>query len=295
MTTPVVAIIEDDSSSIAVMTDVLGGEGFETFQWRKAAGAYDLIKQQNPSAVILDMRMEHPRAGLAVLERLRTDQATAHIPVLVCTADHQFAKEWREPLTQQRCAILTKPFLIDQLVHEVRTLVEPLAAEIAAQPVATALASVAPSEAVAGEVRKQRIALVDDTGRDVTRLADSVDAKGYTALPWRWGNGLRAMIARERPDLVILDIPAEQHRALWMAVRQVQRDPIVGQTPFILLSEGAPRFPTPVGRCTVVFKPIERKDLYAIVAGLIGPPPVPPTLPPRRARGPHNSSRGRNR
>lgn len=291
MISPVVAIIEDDSSSIAVMTDVLGGEGFQTFQWRKADGAYDLIKQQKPSAVILDMRMEHPRAGLAVLERLRTDQTTAHIPVLVCTADHQFATEWREPLARQRCAILTKPFLIDELVHEVRTLVGPPLTETGALPALPA--PVAPSAVTEEEPRKQRIALVDDTGRDVTRLADSVDAKGYVALPWRWGNGLRAMIARERPDLVIVNIPAAQHRALWMAVRQVQRDPIVGQTPFILLTEGAPRFPTPVGRCTVVFKPIERKALYAIVADLIGPPPAPPAPPPRRQRGPRDSGRGR--
>jgi CheY-like chemotaxis protein len=295
MTTPVVAIIEDDTSSIAVITDVLGSEGFQTFQWRKADGAYEVIKENHPSAVILDMRMEHPRAGLAVLERLRTDRTTAGIPVLVCTADHEFAREWREPLTQQRCAVLTKPFLIDDLLHEVRSLVAPPMMETGAIPLPPTVQTIEAAAVPAAELRKQIIALVDDTGRDVTRLADSVDAKGYAALPWRWGNGLHAMIARDRPDLVIMDVPAAQHRALWRAVRQIQRDPEIGQTPFILLTEGAPRFPTPMGRCTLVFKPFERRALYGIVAELIGPPPVLPPQPPRRQRRPPDSFRGRNR
>jgi hypothetical protein len=80
-----------------------------------------------------------------------------------------------------------------------------------------------------------------------------------------------------------------------MAVRRVQQDPVIGRTPFVLLTEGAPRFPTAVGRCTVVFKPIERKAIYAIVADLIGPPARPPAPPPRRQRRPPNASGGRDR
>jgi CheY-like chemotaxis protein len=295
MTSPVIAIIEDDSSSIDVMTDVLGGEGYQTFQWRKADGAYDLIKEQSPSAIILDIRMEHPRAGLAVLERLRTDRMTARIPVLVCTADHQFASEWREPLSSQHCAILTKPFLIDELVQEIRTLVDLPLTETGTLAIVPPAVPAVPGPMELVEPRRQIIALVDDTGQDITRLADSVDAKGYVARPWRWGNGLQTMIARERPDLVIIDIPAAQHRALGLAIRRVQQDPVIGQTPMMVLSEGAPRLPTPVGRYSIVFNPIERKALYAIVAEIIGPPPPLPAPPQRRPRGTGTSFRKRNR
>ncbi len=133
-----------------------------------------------------------------------------------------------------------------------------------------------PRQATVVAPHRQRIALVDDTGRGVTQLERGVHMKGYTPLLWRWGNGLHAMLQRERPDLVIVEFPAAKHCALGLAIRQVRRDPVIGQTPFILLVEGAAHFPRSLGHCTVACRPIDRWALYAIIADLIGPPPAPP-------------------
>ena len=73
-------------------------EGYRTLPYRQGAGAYELIEHERPDAVIMDIRMEHPRAGLAVLQRLRHDPATAAIPVLICTADVPFTREWARTL-----------------------------------------------------------------------------------------------------------------------------------------------------------------------------------------------------
>src|SRR3954452_2680881 len=117
MQTPTIAVIEDDAAILDVMTECLTRAGYRTLAHQQGAGAYEFIEHARPDAVVLDVRMEHPRAGLAVLQRLRRDEATARTPVLICTADEQFPAERRRTLADYGCAVLGKPFLIDQFVE----------------------------------------------------------------------------------------------------------------------------------------------------------------------------------
>ena len=71
------------------------------------------------------MRMEHPDAGLKVIEVMRLDPRTTAIPVLVCTADRAFTRENGENLRAQGYDTLEKPFALDALLDMVRAMIGP--------------------------------------------------------------------------------------------------------------------------------------------------------------------------
>src|SRR4051794_36347088 len=80
---PLVVVVDDDDMTQHLMRDLLPLEGYRVVTWGSGAGAVELIARERPALVILDVRMEHPRAGIEVLHTLRRNPDTAHIAVLV--------------------------------------------------------------------------------------------------------------------------------------------------------------------------------------------------------------------
>jgi CheY-like chemotaxis protein len=115
-----IAVIDDDSAYLSMMQELLNDEGYRTFTQLMAAGAPTRIAEAQPDLVILDVRMESAHAGLSLLDRLRADQRTCHIPVIVCSADVSTLREKQETLTRQGCAVLEKPFDLEKLLDLVR-------------------------------------------------------------------------------------------------------------------------------------------------------------------------------
>jgi CheY-like chemotaxis protein len=276
-----IAIVEDDATLAAAMTEIVADEGYRTEAWAKAAGAHEGIRALAPRLVILDIHLEDRNAGLALLDRLRSDPTTAATPVIVCTSDHRFVAEWKPVLEQRDCRVLARPFPVEELLAQIGQMAGEPPIPAAVEPPVALIAPPAEPDVMV----KQRIALIDDDGRGVSLLADGVEAKGYEALPWRWGNGLTDMLARERPDLVLIDVNAEAHRALWHVLQRLRRDPATREMPAILLTENETRFPAHGGRYQVLRKPIVRPLVYSVVEALVGPPPKPPTPPRRKRKG----------
>ncbi len=124
MAHPVVALVEDDSATITVIPDLLTTEGYQPFHWRQGSGAHALIKEQQPQAVILDIRLEHRRAESDVQDDLRNGPVTRAIPIIVCTGDEDFLQENKTRLREQRCAVVQKPFTLNHLLAEIKTMLD---------------------------------------------------------------------------------------------------------------------------------------------------------------------------
>ncbi|MDQ6604314.1 MAG: hypothetical protein M3Z19_16440, partial [Chloroflexota bacterium] len=73
----------------------------------------------------LDIRMEHPDTGWMVLELMRLDPETAHIPVIICSADTSRIREKEAYLREKGCAVLEKPFLLEDLLEKVQAFIGP--------------------------------------------------------------------------------------------------------------------------------------------------------------------------
>lgn len=275
---PTIALIEDDSATITVMTDLLADEGFRTFQWRQGRGAFELIKEQQPNAIILDIRLEHQRAGTEVLRVLRGDPGTRDIPVIVCTGDEEFIEENGDHLRAQRCEVVRKPFKLDFLLGKVRSALKPATRNGRARKYPQRPAMRLPPEPVDAEVAPEApvIALVDSSPAGITRLTERLGHYGYAVEPRHWGNGIYEMIRRVQPAMVVIDIEQADRRVGWMTLNRLQRDPETRQIPVLLCSTDAPFLASQAGRYLVMQQPLDPRALLKTIEATVGPPPPRP-------------------
>lgn len=124
-----IAVVNDDTTFLKLMNDLLTGEGYETFIHTVGSTAYERIKSTMPDLVILDIRMEHAGSGWLTLDLMRLDPVTKDIPVIVCSADVQQLRDKDEVLRSHGCLPLPKPFDLDDLLALVSGVTGPLSAE----------------------------------------------------------------------------------------------------------------------------------------------------------------------
>ena len=67
--------------------DFLGADGYDVVFHPRAAGALAVIHQVQPALAIIDLHLEVPFAGLAVVRALRADPATRELPLIVWSSD----------------------------------------------------------------------------------------------------------------------------------------------------------------------------------------------------------------
>lgn len=79
-----IILIEDDSFLASMYTTKLSLEGFEVFHAADGKEGIDLIKEENPDLILLDIIL--PKIdGFEVLELLKQNENTKEIPVIVLT------------------------------------------------------------------------------------------------------------------------------------------------------------------------------------------------------------------
>lgn len=122
MAAPRIAIVNDDTAFLRMMSLLLTEEGYETLLVQGPDDAHQRLRDEQPDMVILDIRMGEPEAGWQLLELLRLDPETTRIPVLVCSAAVQELRAKADILRDLRCDILPKPFDLDQLLAKVRNM-----------------------------------------------------------------------------------------------------------------------------------------------------------------------------
>ncbi|WP_454758614.1 response regulator [Caulobacter segnis] len=84
----ILLVVEDDSSFAGILRDIAREQGFQCLVAASAEEALILARKHRPSAIVLDVGLPD-QSGLAVLERLKRDVDTRHIPVhVVSAADH---------------------------------------------------------------------------------------------------------------------------------------------------------------------------------------------------------------
>jgi CheY-like chemotaxis protein len=81
-------VVEDDDNFASIVRDLARELGFDCLVANTAEEALKLARQFKPSAVVLDVGLPDD-SGLMVLDRLKRDDATRHIPIHVVSAgDH---------------------------------------------------------------------------------------------------------------------------------------------------------------------------------------------------------------
>ena len=108
----ILLVVEDDQAFAGIVRDLARETGFQCLVASTAEEALDLAKRYKPSAIVLDVGLPD-QSGLAVLDRLKRDDETRHIPIhVVSGTDHT-----QTALSLGAVGYLVKPVSRDDLAE----------------------------------------------------------------------------------------------------------------------------------------------------------------------------------
>lgn len=113
----VLLVVEDDRVFAGIVRDISREAGFHTIVAGTAEEALDLARQYKPSAIVLDLGLPD-QPGLAVLDRLKREDATRHIPIHVVSASDQT----QTAFSLGAMGYLVKPVKREELAHALEAL-----------------------------------------------------------------------------------------------------------------------------------------------------------------------------
>lgn len=122
MTEPTVLIVDDETDVSEVLTFSLRREGFRVITAAEAAEGLACATAEDPDVILLDVMMPGI-SGWEMLERLKADDATRSIPVVMLTV-------LGEPRYVERAEALDaagfirKPFKPDEVVRTIHTVLQ---------------------------------------------------------------------------------------------------------------------------------------------------------------------------
>jgi len=112
-----ILVVEDDVSFAGILYELAHGQDFQCLVATSAEEALDMVQQYTPSAVVLDIGLPD-HSGLSVLDRLKRDNRTRHIPVhVVSGSDYQHTA-----LSLGAVGYMLKPVKRDELVDAFKSL-----------------------------------------------------------------------------------------------------------------------------------------------------------------------------
>jgi DNA-binding response OmpR family regulator len=121
MPSPMIFIAEDDDTILDLLRIRLELAGYSTKFARDGLAAVNGIKRQIPDGIVLDIGLPI-WDGFEVLNAIRTDRRTAHIPVLMLTARHD-SSDVKRAIAAGAQDYLSKPFDDQKLLARVARLV----------------------------------------------------------------------------------------------------------------------------------------------------------------------------
>lgn len=123
MVDPLIAVVDNDDAFLDLMDDVLTEDGYRVVVERASERVIAMLAHEQPSLLILDLRMGEHGSGMALLRLLRGAEETASLPILIGSADQRFLGTHASEIHTCGAEILYKPFDLSELYARVAQLV----------------------------------------------------------------------------------------------------------------------------------------------------------------------------
>ncbi len=114
--------IDDDQDILELYSLLLEEEGYESHLSSVAFEDIREVERLHPDLIILDARMGRAEDGLLLVEKLKHDASTTHIPLILCTAAPDVTGEQVVMLRQAGVSVIDKPFEVANLLQTIRHL-----------------------------------------------------------------------------------------------------------------------------------------------------------------------------
>ncbi|MBI3932891.1 MAG: response regulator [Acidobacteria bacterium] len=173
----VVLVVDDEPDFLRVMRTYLEEEGFSVLTAMTAGEGAEIASRRHPDVILLDLLLPD-RSGLDLLRSLKEDPGTRGIPVLVVS----IANDSPKALSLGAAECLMKPVDRLSIVSRVKRLLNGSAG------------------------REPTVLVVDDETDTVDFIRDTLRTEGFRVLVAYDGRQALDVMARQRPDLILLDI-----------------------------------------------------------------------------------------
>ena len=154
-----ILVVDDEPDIVALVAYHLAKTGYRVVTAGTGADAIEQARRERPSLVVLDLMLPD-LSGFEVLERLRADEATRHVAVLMLTARRDEPDRIRG-LSLGADDYLAKPFSAQELVLRIGAILR----RVATQAPPAAGGAAAPEDVLAvGALRIDRAAMTVSVG-----------------------------------------------------------------------------------------------------------------------------------
>jgi signal transduction histidine kinase/DNA-binding response OmpR family regulator len=201
-----ILVVDDEPDVLRLMRKYLEDEGFSVVTASTAAEGAAAARGRRPDVILLDLMLPD-RSGFDLLETLKKDAATASIPVMVVSIMNDAVRG----LTLGASEYLVKPVERGAITSTVRRLLD---GRVGGDPT---------------------VLVVDDEIDTAELLRDTLRAEGFRAQVAHHGRQALELIARKRPDLVILDIMMPGLSG-FEVLEALRRDPQTASIPVLVLT-----------------------------------------------------------
>jgi len=202
---PLVLIVEDDEPAKELLATYLESEGYEAAWATTGADALEQAARLAPDAITLDLLLPDGN-GLKTLHQLKSDPATAHIPVIVVS----ILDERGMGFALGAAEYLTKPVEKEKLVAAVRKLIPASKSE-------------------------PRVLVIDDNVETRDLLAAILEAEGYGPLLAASATEAFEILGRIRPDAILLDLLMPEMDGFELLAR-IKQDQSFRDLPVLILT-----------------------------------------------------------
>lgn len=113
-------LIVDDSQLVrTILKDTLQKSGYEVIETDNGYSAYNLTIEELPDLVILDLVMPELN-GFDVTKKIRTDDRTKHIPIIISTGSEGMHAEFNKDSETFVQGFIEKPYKTEIIVKRIK-------------------------------------------------------------------------------------------------------------------------------------------------------------------------------
>lgn len=118
-----VMVIDDSSTFLDLIQDVLEDAGFDTRTDSHMSTDAAKSSQFMPDLLIVNTMFGEEGRGIELVEELKLDPFTAHIPLILCCSPKAEILALEDHLTSHHVRLLLKPFTRDELLATISVLI----------------------------------------------------------------------------------------------------------------------------------------------------------------------------
>jgi len=116
-----ILVVDDEPDIVRVVVRIMEARGHTVATAHDGVEALDQVRASRPDVIILDVNLPGMN-GFEVCNRLRADESTRTIPIVMMTAAYVSIDDARRGHTTGADEYVVKPFLREVLIHNVERL-----------------------------------------------------------------------------------------------------------------------------------------------------------------------------